>query len=360
MGQFFKAVFLLTGTIIGAGIFALPYSFLLSGFWPSVFGLLALGLLTLILNLFYSRVILKTDGDHQLGGYTKIYFGERWGRLASLAIIFSTTGALFAYIILGGQFFSLIFGQSQNLIYRLLFFCLGATFFLRDFKTLSQINSILTIFLIALALAFPIFGFKFFNWDNLMIPGTKIFAFYGPVLFAFSGTAVIPEVEEVLRTKHKFLNLAVVMGTLIPIIIYFLFGFGVLAISGGFTTVDALSGLLAWSPTLVRIGAGIGLLACLTYFISLGNVLKELFYRDFNWPENWSLFIALVIPFLAVFFNLGFFLKIISLTGTFAVGLTGIIICCLFWRLHQNFLARFLALSLIFVLILGMAAEFLF
>ncbi len=359
MRQFLRAVFLLTGTIIGAGIFSLPYSFLLSGFWPSFFGLIGLGFLTLVLNLFYVQVILKTPGDHQLTGYAKIYLGKKWRWLGSLAIILSTIGALFAYIVLGGYFFSLFFGQAPNFIYRLLFFCLGGIFLLKDFKTLSLVEGIFTLLLIGLTLIFPILGFKFFNWKSLTIPGSRVFAFYGPVLFALSGAAVIPEVEEVLRDKHRLLVLAVILGTLLPVIIYFLFAFSVLLISGSFTTVDALTGLLIWSPDLVRAGAAIGILSCLTSFISLADVLKELFYRDFSWPQKFSLFVTILIPFLAVFLNISWFLEIVSLTGTFAVGLVGIIICFLFWHLAKTLTVRILVLILILILSLGMVAKFL-
>src|SRR3989344_1439982 len=67
---------LLSGTIIGAGIFSLPFVFNKTGF---LFGCLYLLLGTfayVTLHLMFSDVMLQTEGEHRLVGYIRMYLGK--------------------------------------------------------------------------------------------------------------------------------------------------------------------------------------------------------------------------------------------------------------------------------------------
>ncbi len=358
--MFFKAVFLLVGTTIGAGLFALPYVFLLSGSTISIIGLIVLTVITLTLNLFYVRTILKTKGDHQLPGYAKHWLGGKGEKLALLAITLSTSGALFAYVILGGDFLSLYFNQAPSVFHSLLFFLLGSMFVLRGIKSISKIEEYLTLILIILAVGIPLSGIKFFQIENLKIVPTSKLAFYGPVLFSLSGLVVIPEIEEILRKKRHLLPKAVFLGTLIPAIVYLIFGLGIFLISGGATTIDALSGLIAWSPKLVKAGALIGILATFTSFLSLSNVLKEVLYRDLKISSKASSHLALLPAFLAVFASTGWFLGIISLTGSLTIGLTGVVVCAISLKANgEKNWHKTVLYAISFFLVAGMTTVFL-
>ena len=358
--MFFKAVFMLVGTTIGAGFFALPYVFSLSGPTVSIIGLIVLTAVTLTLNLFYTRTILKTKGDHQLPGYAKHWLGKKGKRLALLAITLSTSGALFAYVILGGDFLSLYFNQRPSIFHPLLFFLLGSVFILRGIRSISKVEEYLTLALVILAIGIPLSGIEFFQFENLEIVPTSRLAFYGPVLFSLSGLAVIPEVEEILRKKRHLLSKVVFLGTIIPAVVYLIFGLGVFLISGAATTVDALSGLIGWSPKLVKIGALVGILATFTSFLSLGNVLKEVFYRDLKVSSRTASHLALLPAFLAVFASTGWFLEIISLTGSITIGFTGVVVCAVSLRANGERAWQKVVLYLVSLfLIVGMATAFL-
>jgi len=352
-----KAVFLLVGTTIGAGIFALPYSFLVSGPVISVLGLLFLTLITTSLNLFYAQIILKTKGDHQLAGYASIWLGPRAKKIALVAIILSCYGALFAYVVLGGDFLALIFSHQPTFYHSLLFFLAGSIIIFKGLKTISWIEEYLTFFLILLALLIPLVGIKYTQLVNLTIPATDKFAFYGPVLFSLAGLAVIPEAEEILRKKHSLLKKAIILGAVLPAIIYLVFALGILSISGAATTADALSGLIAWSPGLVKVGAVVGVLATFTSFISLTNVIKEVFYRDLGIDRKRAISLALLPLAPAVFLAPIWFLTIVSWSGSITVGLAGIIICSIAIKAvaHRPWQKITLAM-IIFVLALGMLA----
>jgi len=351
--SFWRAVFLLVGTVIGAGIFSLPYSFMSSGWLYSLLGLIVLTLVTLAINLFYVQVIVKTKGDHQLSGYGKKYLGKTGKWLGFACIFFSALGAMLAYVVLGGDFLSLLFDHPPGILLSLLFWSWGAFLVWGGIKTISLVESWLTIILIAVCLLVPFLGIPFFQKTNLVLEGSSRLAFFGPVLFSLSGLGVIPEVEEVLRKKRSLLPWAIVLGIIIPSFIYFIFGFGILAITGAATTADALSGLMAYSPLLVKIGALAGVLATFTSFLSLGNVLREMFYRDLKISFKTSQFISVFLSVPAVFLTLSSFLPIISLTGSLAIGSGSLLVLLIFIKRFANEFSEKLLGVIVGLLLLG-------
>jgi len=178
MKKIFQAVFLLIGTTIGGGIFALPYVFSRSGLLPSLLGLSFLGILMTSLNLFYSQVILKTDGDHQLPGYVEKYLGKKASRVAILSMLLSLNGALLAYVVLGGEFLALSLGQLANKFYHLWFYLLGVWFFWRGFKGLVKAETWLTLALLILMFFIPFSLIKYIQWDNYSLTTDQPFRLF--------------------------------------------------------------------------------------------------------------------------------------------------------------------------------------
>ena len=73
--KFFYATAVLVGGMVGVGIFGLPYVFAQAGFWAGMGLLVAIGLATLLIDLMYGEVILRTHAQHQIMGYARLYLG---------------------------------------------------------------------------------------------------------------------------------------------------------------------------------------------------------------------------------------------------------------------------------------------
>ena len=350
MNSFFKAIFLLVGTTVGGGVFALPYVFSRSGFFPSLLGLLFLGSLMTSLNWFYSQIILATKGDHQLPGYVRRYLGPKLAWLATLTMILSLNGALLAYVILGGEFLALSLGQLANSFYHFWFYLLGVWFFARGFKKLVRIESWLTLALVLLMIFIPMVLIKVIRWENYLLITDRPWFFWGATLFALTGFSIIPEVEEVLRREREKLTQVIIIGSLLPVLLYALFGFGVWGATGLVTTADALSGLIVFSPILARVGAMVGLLALMTSFIGLVDVAKEIYYRDLNISERLAKILAILPASLGVFLPMEGFIKVISLTGALSLAIAASLICLMIIKLRPKLKWLAAGVGLIFVL----------
>jgi tyrosine-specific transport protein len=112
--RFFLGLSIMVGTIVGAGIFGIPYAVSKSGIIPGLFYFLVLGVLITFVHLFSGEFILRTEGNCRLPGLAQRYLGEKAKMVAIFAVILGVSGALLAYIILAGNFLDIIFSSLPS------------------------------------------------------------------------------------------------------------------------------------------------------------------------------------------------------------------------------------------------------
>ena len=336
-----QATSLLMGTTIGAGIFGLPYVIAQIGFIPGIFYLLFLGGAVLIINLIYGEIILRTPGDHQLGGYFRLYLDEKQKRLqglSTLSFFISVYGAMLAYIIGIGEFLTIIFGIGNPVIWSCLFFILGAAALYLGLRSIAFLELLIVFLLIGLVVVFFGVGFHKISWSYFLETNfSRFFLPYGVILFAINGSAVIPEMEEILRKRPQSLKKAIIVGTLIPIFVYLLFALFVVGICGNRTSQDSVSCLsLALPKWIIQLTAGFGILAMASSFLSLSYVLKECWFRDFKFSRP-KAFIFSILPSFALFF-LGArnFISVLEFSGAISFGLSAILILTMHNRAKEK------------------------
>lgn len=328
----FRAIATLVGTTIGAGIFAIPYVVSKIGFLPGFFYLLILGGVVLILNLLYGEVILRTPGDHQLTGYGEIYLGKLGKILGTFSLFIGLYGALLAYLIKVGEFLALILPVADPLFFSLLFFILASTAVYFGLRAVSFLEGYFVVLLLILIFLIAVLGGGKIDLANLFSADLSfIFLPYGVILFALTGSSVIPEMEEILRSKHQSLKKAIIIGSLVPLFVYLLFAMVVVGICGGLTSDDAILGLVSLLPLwIVSLGAILGVLTMGTSYLSLGFVLREVYFRDFKFPKFLSFSFALLPPLILFLGGAKSFIQVLEVTGSLMGGLTGILIISLF------------------------------
>ena len=351
------AISILSGTIIGVGLFSLPYITLKVGIWVMLGYFLILGGLVILIHYLFGKVALNTPDFLRLPGYAKIHLGE-WGkRIALISTVSGFLGAILAYIIVGGDFLtsllSPIFGGS-NLLYTFLYFVLGASLIFFGIRAISKIEfwGLVLFFVVLIAIFFR--GLPFLKIENLFIgnPGfNNLFLPYGPILFSLWGATLIPEVEELLGENKKLLKKIIPIAILIPIIVYLFFIYIIVGISGPSTTESALTGLKNFlGDGIVNLGLFFGILTTFTSFITIGLTLKKTLWYDFKIPKNLAWAITLFIPLLLFFLGFRNFIETIGLVGGVMLGIDGILILLMYQRISQK---KFLVFPLILVLFGG-------
>lgn len=334
--SFLYAVSILIGTIVGVGVFGIPFSFAKAGFLTGFLFLVFVGILSLAMNLLFGEVVLRTKSIHQFIGYAGIYLDKRIKILASFAWFLSIYGALLAYIILSGNFlFNLFISQFylNPLVFSIWFFIFVSLAVLAGLRALAWFELFMVFFFVIIVFLIFGFGFPQINPENFATLFNSEFWFlpYGVLLFAYAGFSAIPTQRELVQEKAGILKKAILWGSLIPAVLYLVFSMSVVGISGDTTSPDVVSGLIDLIDyKIIFLVSLFGLLAISTSFIALAYALLETFRLDYGFKRFNSWAITCFIPFVLFLFGVRNFIEVISLAGSVAIGINGAILVSMY------------------------------
>ncbi|MBI2674320.1 MAG: amino acid permease [Candidatus Yanofskybacteria bacterium] len=324
--SFYYATAAMVGTMVGVGVFGVPFSFAKSGFLVGFLFLLLTGFLTLVVNTMFGEVVLRTEKRHQIVGYTDLYLGPAWKKVMFLATVLSIYGAMLAYIIISGDFLSNVlspFFYLSSTAYSYFFAFILSFLLLTGLRRVSAVEFILTLLFIFIVLLVFGYGINKVDFNNLKNFNPEFwFLPYGILLFAFAGMSSIPIQREILRGAESKLKKSILWAVLLVGILYTIFAFTVVGVAGDVTSPDAITGLFDFlGGKIVVLGSIFGVLAVGTSFLMLGEALKEVFRWDYRLKKGWA-WLLVVLPPLALFFiGLRAFIDVISLAGSLAIGL---------------------------------------
>ena len=333
--NFLRSTAILVGTMVGVGIFGIPFAFAKAGFWIGFLFLVGIGLITLLLNYIYGEIILRTHQPHQMVGYTQVYLGSVWKRIIFFSIILNTYAALLAYIIIAGEFLPNIlspFLYGSSTTFSIWFFAIVSILVLFGIRTVSSVELVLTCLFIAVIALITIFGFGQINFSNYSTINLEYWFFpYGVLLFAFAGLSSIPIQRRILEGKEAMFKKSILAAVVLTGILYFIFGFIILGISGEATSPEAISGLVDnLGGTIIFLGSLFGFLAVSTSFIMLGTALLEIFKLDYGFNRGVSWLLVILPPLVLFLGGLRNFIDVISLAGAVAIGLEAFILILVF------------------------------
>ncbi len=357
------AVATLTGTIIGVGIFSLPYIASRAGLGLMILYLIALTAIVLIINLMFSEVALKTPDFLRLPGCAKTHLGK-WGKIiASVSMIIGSVGTLLAYIIVGGGFLAGLLGSvfgASSMLYVLIYFIIGAMYIYMGSKAIAKLEFWgMGIFFVALIVLLFQSGTSW-NFSNLVFglgESAVWFLPYGPILFALWGATMVPEIEEMLGADKKKLKLVITISTIISSFCYLCFILLVLGISGANTTQEAIVGLQnALGPRVISILFLAGLLATFTSFVVVGLNLKKVLWYDMKLSSNIAWGLTCFVPFMLFLAGLKNFIGVIGFVGGISMAMEGVLII-LMYRKVEYAKSKLLMYPLILIFALGLIYE---
>ena len=323
--KLFSTAFTLTGTTVGAGILGLPYVFSQSGFLIGLFWLIFLGIIMVLTYFYVGEVALRTRGRHQLPGLAEKHLGFKGKRIMIFAMMFGLYASLLAYLIGEGESLSLlILGSGSHAIFFTLGFWILLTILLEGgLNRLKKVESY-GVIIIIIIIIFLFFNFlPSINSENLtaLNPG-KIFLPLGVTLFALLGFTSIPELREELRGNEKLLKWSILIGAIIPIILYIIFSLTFVGVLGKSVSQIAT---LSFGPFVIVLG----IFTMLTSYFGLSFSLKDVCKYDLSLNRKKTFILTSIMP-LALFFLLQLinwtnFIQIIGIGGVISGGTIGIL-----------------------------------
>jgi len=347
----------IVGTIVGAGIFGLPYVFSQAGAPIGLLYCVILGAAAVMIHWLYAKVAEATPGRHRLVGYAHKHLGRAAAELASVTNPMGLLGSLLAYLILGGAFLAVLFGGSP-VIWGLVFFAVMSLIIFLPFRRVEYLEGWLTWLLIIVAVIVVALVAPHVRVLNLTaVHASKWFLPYGVVFFSFGGLSVIPDIVESLNKKMKNVAAAIVGGTVFSVVLSAAFGLVVAGATGTNTASDAIGGLVPIvGRAIVASGAVFGLLAVATSFLTIGENIKEQFRMDFKFSATGAWAAAVGLPLAAYLFGARDFIGVLGFVGAVFGVIDGILIALMARKIIKSRL-RVLIIPLMVVFAAGLVSE---
>lgn len=339
MSSFILAVATLIGTIIGVGMFALPYAAAQAGWGVTLIYLAVLGGAVTMMHLVYGEIVLRTQSRHRLAGYARIYLGW-WGKWAGTAVFFVTLYlALLAYLIIGGEFLRIILEGWWNVsLTAATMFTAAFGFWViwRGLKLTGFLELVMVAALVGLVMFLVGYSFKSVQPESFSFLNSSGDAFlpYGVILFALAGGSAIPEIRNFfIGARARLLKKVIIWGTLIPVAVYAVFITVVVGLSGLQTSPEALEGLAPHlGSVVIKYGALMGFLAVITSFFTIGLNIKNAFHLDFGWPKFLSWLFTASIPLILFFYGTRDFIGLLAFGGAVLGGFEGILVLAIWTK----------------------------
>lgn len=329
---------LLAGTIIGAGIFSLPYIFGRSGVGLGFIFLAFFALVYCIIHLMYADLVIKNGDQHRFAGFAKIYFGNAGYWLAVIMTVIEMFFVLTIYLILSSSFISLVFPYLPKIFQVIIFWWIGSIIIFSGTKRVAFFELLAVAGIIGAVVIVACLGSgKFLEKHFLFAVQSPILWLvpFGPILFSLSGRPAIPSLVhyfnrnliDPIKSKR-----AVIWGTIIPAIVYASFVIGILGVSK-IVTSDSVTGFVSSiSITYVAIAlAVLGILSLISSYFSIGLDVFRSLELDLKFSSKFSIFLVISLPLFIYFMDLGSFITLVEIAGGIFVGLEGIIITAM-WR----------------------------
>ncbi|QSH42114.1 aromatic amino acid transport family protein [Lentisphaerota bacterium ZTH] len=327
---------LIIGSLVGAGILALPVQIGIAGLLPALIGLVTLGSCMLYSGIILAREVADSKDD--LFHYPTLfshYLGPagKWIAIGANALIFH--GLLVAYLAGGAAVITRFFGDSSNMTLALvLFFAVLVSIVLCGKRMVHHSNSLLILMMWVLFGVIIVISQRHADYLRYEAVDWKFFPFSLPVILtAYWFHGIIPNVcrhlNWNLKETIKVMTVAIAVGTLMYIIWTFA-AIGAIPLAGSKNSlINTFHASLPATVPLQRIlGSRIfalmaslfALAALMTSYISLalGNIgFHEDLFRHVirNRRREFILAVSFLPSFLIALFFPNAFLKAVNLVG---------------------------------------------
>jgi len=335
--NFFEAMAVLLCGTIGAGILGIPYAVAKVGWTLGMVYIVLLGLIMLGLNLMLGEVTLRTGRPMQLAGLAGRYLGGTGKKIMAVTSLFSSFGALLAYLIGEGQILQGIFGGS-SFFWSIIFWIGGSILVYFGLSLVKKVDIFLTLIILGVVLLI-----SFLSVQKIELPHLQTVSFgnllfpIGVILFAFQSSSAIPQAKNVLPVNQKKLKSIIILSSVVITVVYMLFATAVLGVTGNETTEVATVGLGKKLGMQILILANIfALFAMGSGFLNLSSAVKNVFLWDYKMTHLTSWVITTTIPLILFFLGFRSFINTIDLIGAVFGCVVAILIIMIYWQAKQK------------------------
>ncbi|OGL99225.1 hypothetical protein A2501_03445 [Candidatus Uhrbacteria bacterium RIFOXYC12_FULL_57_11] len=332
----------MVGSVVGVGVFGLPFVFSQTGYGAGLLVLLLLSSTMTGILFMYADVIAHTPGEHRFAGIIETYLGKRFGRIATMTLVFGFWGAMLAYLVAGGKLLSILFGLQGNVAETFFGLCIAALIGALSYRGLRFVARIEVWMLAGLIFLFSFIVLAAFPHADLsrLADGTwnnGLLALYGVVFFSLTGgISAIPEMRALLG-KRDSLPYAVFIGMACITALYAVFTFSVIAATGTSTSefaIDALVPLIGGSFRVIGVSLAVASILSI-YMVGSVELQNSLRYDNrLSRVAAWAL--AIGVPVVLYLAGVRSFIGILGFIGAVFAGVNGILVVFTYERMRAT------------------------
>lgn len=333
------ATLLIAGCCIGAAMIGLPVVSALAGFIPSTLAMILCYLFTTITGLLLVEATLWFDESVNLPTIMEFAFGKVGKTLTIILFLFLFYCLFVAYLDAGGSLFA---GILQAIVPIAIPHSIGvltcmAFVFIITYAGTIIVDGINRAMMVGLGISYIVLaaiGVPNVNHDNLFYTSwTSTLGVIPVMLICFGYHNLVPSITYYLKKNVNAIRFAIIIGNLIPFVIYFLWEYLILGIlpidqinnaNESQIVVDLLQQVSIPTISVMFFVKSFSMFAMLTSFlpntISFVDFLKDGFKKQFNNQVRHNLLIyafVLIPPTLCTLIYPKLFLHAISFAGGF-------------------------------------------
>jgi len=311
----------MVGTIIGAGIFAVPA---MIGQWGVILGsfgfAVVVGIVIAVHALFVEAIVLH-PGHARFAGQAAYWFGPWMKYPAAIIHALFIIGSNFAYVLLGGGFLAALAHlcgvDAPLLLWQILFWIAATLIVGMRFDWMSKIEAALAWVLVGvIVLIIFIFVPHLDGWTIFDVRPFIGFQPYGVFLFAMLGLTAIPEANDIVEGRRDDVLKSVTRATILAGILTWGYGITAWMVSGGTLSTNPADVAIFLPSFLVWLIPVFGLLAVITSYITSAIDVRNMCTSDLRSSKAFAWFIAVVLPILLLFVTTRDLLTTIGFVGS--------------------------------------------
>jgi tyrosine-specific transport protein len=229
--QIISTSLLISGTMIGAGMLAIPLVTASLGFVLASIITIIAWFFMLVTGLLFLEATLWMDKNANILSMSKRFLKNEGRAISGIIFIFLYYCLMVAYFSAGGPIFasfieSIFQIKLSGIMVYVIFGLIFGSIVGVGIKFVDRVNYILMVALILSYLAIVFSTSSYVSFDKLTTSSWKNFFFAAPVLFtSFGYHNVIPSLTFHFNENKKIMKYGIIIGSIIPLIVYLIWQF---------------------------------------------------------------------------------------------------------------------------------------
>lgn len=300
MGHLVGGTLLIAGTTIGVGMLALPVATGPAGFVPSVVTYLICWLFMLCTGLLLVEVCLWMPKDTSFISMADKILGKTGRVIFWFMYLFLFVTVMIAHVAGGGEVLRDITGVNlPDSVAAIIYTAVFAPVVYLGARSVDRLNLFLISGVAICYLAFFVVSISSVKLSLLSYTNWGKAGFALPILFtAFTYQVIIPSLMTYMERNVKKIRLAVIFGSLIPLVVYLVWEFLILGIvphegpngliAAGIAGQNAVGPLRSFvqNPLIYHIGRYFAFFALTTSFIPLALAFYDFLADGLKWKKK--------------------------------------------------------------------------